>query len=248
MLRFHDPKIFIIIDSPSRDFSTSRTRKREKSVQKATDRAGEKRKIDRKRDRYPATFVPFRIIAEPSEETRGEEHKKWPQPGTDREPLLSPSAEKNEESNRYKLGIRWLGAFSSRVEGGGVLGHGKIHESRDYRLVLRPKCLQGNNGVSEIIRVTGGERWKLFSPQFPFVGARSHLGSLGFFEKRREREREVDSSILFIAQSFSSPLFLSRSDGGGGRSYFLLWSVFHFSETERDLSNKRGMLDLRDDP
>lgn len=244
MLRFHDPKIFIIIDSPSRDFSTWR----EKSVQKATDRAGEKRKIDRKRDRYPATFVPFRIIAEPSEETRGEEHKKWPQPGTDREPLLSPSAEKNEESNRYKLGIRWLGAFSSRVEGGGVLGHGKIHESRDYRLVLRPKCLQGNNGVSEIIRVTEGERWKLFSPQFPFVGARSHLGSLGFFEKRREREREVDSSILFIAQSFSSPLFLSRSDGGGGRSYFLLWSVFHFSETERDLSNKRGMLDLRDDP
>lgn len=130
--------------------------------------------------------------------------------------------------------------------GGGVLGHGKIHESRDYRLVLRPKCLQGNNGVSEIIRVTGEERWKLFSPQFPFVGARSHLGSLGFFEKRRERERGRFFDSLYSAIFLF--FFLSRSDGGGGRSYFLLWSVFHFSETERDLSNKRGMLDLRDDP
>lgn len=117
------------------------------------ERTNEKRKIRRHRSkthRYPATFVPLRI-------TRNKLAARNARSDLNRAPteaLLSLGGERSGlRRTRNPIDTNWeyddsarFRRVSSRRRGGRVLGHGKIHESRDYRLVLRPKCLQGNNG------------------------------------------------------------------------------------------------------
>lgn len=171
----------------------------------------------------------IRSVANHSEQTRGEERKKWPQPSTDRSTSFSRRGkkrfEKNEESNRYKLGIRWLGAFSpsfESTEGGACAGSRK--NSRKPRLSARFAAKVFTGKQWEIIRTTGGE--SCLARNFLSLGGRAR------------------SHLLFF-----SPLFLSNI-------YFLLsFSVSHFWERERErsssapclsflISNKRGMFHL----